>query len=136
MIPIDSHLLGKVCSTCFKLCDSSPKLVKDFNICRHNVYEHIPMYGTWFINVTCIIFGVRYFLNTDLNVISSISSILLYISVVDQGFPLGGCGSHRGDVDSRGSYILQILYVEMKESEPLGGMHCHIWVVTFIKTAF
>ena len=62
----------------FELCDSSPKLVKNFNICRHNVCEHIPMYGTWFINVIHITFGVRYSLNTNLNIILSISSIWLY----------------------------------------------------------
>ena len=54
------------------------QMVKNFNICRHNVYEHIPMYGTWFINVICITFGVRYSLNTNLNIILSILSIWFY----------------------------------------------------------
>ena len=35
------------------------------------------------------------------------------LAVADSGFPVGG-------VDSRGSYLLKILYVETKESGPLG----------------
>ena len=42
-------------------------------------------------------------------------------SVADPGFPAGAVDLVRGCVDSRGSYISQILYVEMKESGPLGG---------------
>ena len=44
--------------------------------------------------------------------------------VVDPGFPARGGGRRpcRGGVDSRGGYVLKILYVEMKESGPLGGM--------------
>ena len=40
------------------------------------------------------------------------------ISVADPRFPVGGGG---GRVDSRGGYFSKILYVEMKESGPLGG---------------
>ena len=40
---------------------------------------------------------------------------MLTIAVADPGFPVGG------DVDSRGGYVLKILYVETKESGPLGG---------------
>ena len=79
MISIDSHLLVKVCSTCSNYVTLLPKLVKNFNICRHNVYEHVPTYGIWFINVIYITFGVRYSLNTNLNIISSILSILPHI---------------------------------------------------------
>ena len=45
------------------------------------------------------------------------------MSVVDPGFPIGGCGPCRGAMDSRGSYISKILYVKMKESGPVGGVH-------------
>ena len=38
----------------------------------------------------------------------------LMIAVADQGFPVGGRGPRRGDVDSR-------RYVKTKESGPLGG---------------
>ena len=38
----------------------------------------------------------------------------------DPGFPIGGVDLVRGGVDSRGSYVLKILYVETKESGPLG----------------
>ena len=41
-------------------------------------------------------------------------------TVVDPGFPIGGHQPHRG-ADSQGSSVLKILYVEMKESGPLGG---------------
>ena len=44
-------------------------------------------------------------------------------SVADPGFPVGGRGPRRGGMDSRGSYVSQILYVKMKESGPLGGVH-------------
>ena len=44
-------------------------------------------------------------------------------AVTDPGFPGGG-----GDVDlvgvSRDGYISKILYVETKESEPLGDLYC------------
>ena len=43
----------------FAFCDSSPQLVKNFNICRHNVYEHVSMSGTQSINVIYITFGVN-----------------------------------------------------------------------------
>ena len=46
------------------------------------------------------------------------------ITVADPGFPVGGRGPHRGDVDSRGGYISKILYVKTKESGPLGGGVC------------
>ena len=36
--------------------------------------------------------------------------------MADPGFSVGG-----GGVDSRDSYVSKILYVEMKESGPLGG---------------
>ena len=37
------------------------------------------------------------------------------LAVADPGFPMGG-------INSRGGYVLKILYVEMKEYGPLGGM--------------
>ena len=40
----------------------------------------------------------------------------LFLAVADPGFPVGG-----GAVDYRGGYISKILYVETKESWPLGG---------------
>ena len=48
--------------------------------------------------------------------------------MVDPGFPIGGRGPHFHPlvqlsiifVDARGSYISKILYVEKKESGPLG----------------
>ena len=43
------------------------------------------------------------------------------LTVVDPGFPTGGCGPHREGVDFSGGYISNILYVKMKESGPLGG---------------
>ena len=33
----------------------------------------------------------------------------------------GGHRPRRGGIDSRGSYVSKILYVDMKESGPLGG---------------
>ena len=43
-------------------------------------------------------------------------------AVADPGVPLGGIDLvGRGGVDSQGSYISKIIYVEMKESGPLGG---------------
>ena len=76
--PSPSTPFRKGCSTCSNYVTLLPKLVKNFNICRHNVCEHVPMYGTWFINVIHITFAVRYSLNTNLNIILSISSIWLY----------------------------------------------------------
>ena len=52
---------------------------------------------------------------------------MLWHTVADPGFPVGGCRPRRGGVDSRGSYVLKILYVEKKESgtRPLDPpMHC------------
>ena len=48
---------------------------------------------------------------------------MLSITVADHsGFPLGGRGPRRrGGMDSRGGYVSNILYVETKESGPLGG---------------
>ena len=43
--------------------------------------------------------------------------------VTDPGFPMGGRGPRRGGVDFRGGYVSKILYVETKESGPLGGVH-------------
>ena len=45
----------------------------------------------------------------------------LSISVVDSGFPVGGCQPHRGGTNSWGSYVSKNLYVKMKESGPVGG---------------
>ena len=46
----------------------------------------------------------------------------LQSTVTDPGFPVGGRGPRRGGgVDSRGGYVSKILYVETKESRPLGG---------------
>ena len=42
-------------------------------------------------------------------------------AVVDPGFPIGGHQPRRGDADSLGSYVSKILYVETKESGPIGG---------------
>ena len=44
-----------------------------------------------------------------------------YIAVADPGFPVGGGVDLIGGVDSRGGYVLKILYVKMKELGPLGG---------------
>ena len=41
--------------------------------------------------------------------------------MADPGFPVGGRRPRRGALDSRGNYVSKILYVEMKESGPLGG---------------
>ena len=76
---MELNLFQHYCSICFKFMWLFSQKVKNFNICRHNVYEQVPMYGTWFINVIFITFGVRYSLNTNLNIILSISSIWLYI---------------------------------------------------------
>ena len=45
------------------------------------------------------------------------------LTVADPGFAVGGGCRPRGGggVDSRGSYVSKILYVEMKESRLLGG---------------
>ena len=40
----------------------------------------------------------------------------------DPGFPVRGRRPRRGGVDSRGGYVLKILYAETKESGPLGGV--------------
>ena len=42
------------------------------------------------------------------------------LTMTDPGFPEGGHRPRRGGVDSRGSYVLKILYVKTKESGPLG----------------
>ena len=47
---------------------------------------------------------------------------ILQIPVVDPGFPGGGARTSWGGVDSRGGYISKILYVETRESGPLGGL--------------
>ena len=46
-------------------------------------------------------------------------------AVADPGFPLkeGGVDLVGGGIDSRGSYVSKILYVKIKESGLLGGMH-------------
>ena len=42
--------------------------------------------------------------------------------MADPGFPVGGgVDLVGGGVDSRGSYVLKILYVKTKELGPLGG---------------
>ena len=42
--------------------------------------------------------------------------------MANPGFPVGrGRRPRRGGVDSRGGYVLKILYVETKESGPFGG---------------
>ena len=41
--------------------------------------------------------------------------------MADPGFLVGGRGPCR-DVDPRGGYVSKILYVETKESGPLGGV--------------
>ena len=43
-----------------------------------------------------------------------------FFSVADPGFPVGVRRPCRRGEDSQGSYVLKILYVEMKESGPLG----------------
>ena len=44
------------------------------------------------------------------------------LSVADPGFSIGECRHLIGGVHSRGGYISKILYVETKESGPLGGV--------------
>ena len=41
--------------------------------------------------------------------------------MADPGFPVGGGRGPRRGVDPRGGYVSKILYVETKESGPLGG---------------
>ena len=44
-------------------------------------------------------------------------------TVADPGFPIGGgMDLIGGGVDSRGGYVLKILYVKTKELGPLGGV--------------
>ena len=43
-----------------------------------------------------------------------------WLSVADPGFPIGGANLI-GGVNSRRGYISKNLYIEMKESGPLGG---------------
>ena len=47
--------------------------------------------------------------------------IFLQYSVADPGFPVGGRRPRRGP-NSRGGYVLKILYVKTKKSGPLGGL--------------
>ena len=42
--------------------------------------------------------------------------------MADPGFPIGERGPRRGGVDSRGGYILKILYDKTKEFGALGGV--------------
>ena len=42
-------------------------------------------------------------------------------AVADPEFPVGGIDLVGGSIDSWGGYVLKMLYVEMKESGPLGG---------------
>ena len=44
--------------------------------------------------------------------------LLTLTAVADPRFPVEGRRSRRGGADSRGGYVLKILYVEMKESGP------------------
>ena len=41
--------------------------------------------------------------------------------MADPGCPMGGRRPRSGGVDSRGGYVSKILYVETKDSGPLGG---------------
>ena len=50
-------------------------------------------------------------------------SFLHLITVADPGFPVGGANLIGGGANSRGGYVLKNLYVKMKESGPLGGVH-------------
>ena len=43
--------------------------------------------------------------------------------MADPRVPVGGCRPSRG-ANSQGGYVLKILYVETKESGPLGGGLC------------
>ena len=45
-------------------------------------------------------------------------------AVADTGFPMGGRPLRRGGADSRGGFVLKILFVETKESGPLGWGTC------------
>ena len=44
-------------------------------------------------------------------------------AVADPGFPVGGHQPRGGAANSRGGYVSKNLYVETKESGPLGGAH-------------
>ena len=59
---------------------------------------------------------VRYFV-----LCSFFKNFLLDQAVADPGFPVGGHGPRRGDMDSRGSCVSSNLYVKTKELGPLGG---------------
>ena len=50
---------------------------------------------------------------------------MMSIAVADPGFPLGGRGPRKGGMDSQGGYVSKILYVETKESGPLGACAWH-----------
>ena len=66
-----------------------------------NCINHI----TFFFEKMYLIFYLHFYFN----------SLYGTISVADPAFPVGG------DVDSWGGYVSKILYVETKESGPLGG---------------
>ena len=42
--------------------------------------------------------------------------------MADPGFLVGGASISWGGVDSRGGYVLKILYVKTKETRPLEGV--------------
>ena len=44
-------------------------------------------------------------------------------AVADPGFPMGAPTSWGGGANSPGSYVSKNLYVKMKESGPVGGVH-------------
>ena len=54
------------------------------------------------------------------------SYCIVWVSVADPGFPVGGHGLCRGAIDPRGGYVSKILHVKMKESGSVGGCMC--WV--------
>ena len=49
---------------------------------------------------------------------------ILQHTVADPRFPIGARGPRRGGMESQGGYVSKILYVETKESGPLGGGVC------------
>ena len=134
MIPIDFTPFRKGCSTCSNYVTLLPKLVKNFNICRHNVCEHVPMYGTWFINVIYITFGVRYSLNTNLNIILSISSIWLYaVTYLFQILPhLDGDNYWNCNLTYLGLFLFESTETWMQVITPIVKNTCWNLILTYI----
>ena len=84
----------------------------------------VPIYGRVSGCTNCVINGIFGILNQIVAYLCKWPYWCLEWLTVQwriQDFPQGGAWTSWGDVDSRGGYVLKMLYVKTKESRPLGG---------------